>query len=64
MRLLGGAVLQLSDATGGSNAVDPGGRQRTFVNLGAGTIDHIVNDTGAPVTPDDVGLPSYVVSYP
>jgi hypothetical protein len=31
---------------------------------GVGTIDHVVNDTGAPVTPADVGVPSYVVSYP
>jgi len=30
----------------------------------AGTIDHVVNDVGAPVTPDMVGVPSYVVSYP
>ncbi len=29
----------------------------------AGTIDHVVNDVGAPVTPDFQG-PSYVVSYP
>jgi hypothetical protein len=34
------------------------------VNLGAGTIDHVVNDTGAPVTTAAVGAPSYVVSYP
>lgn len=32
----GGAVLQLADATGGSNAIDPGGHQATFVNLRAG----------------------------
>lgn len=32
----GGAVLQLADATGGSNAIDPGGYQATFVNLHAG----------------------------
>ena len=30
---------------------------------GAGTIDHVVNDTGAPVTPDFQG-PSDVTSYP
>jgi hypothetical protein len=30
----------------------------------AGTIDHVINDTGAPVTPDMVGQPSYVTSYP
>jgi hypothetical protein len=29
----------------------------------AGTIDHVINDTGAPVTPDFQG-PSTVVSYP
>jgi hypothetical protein len=34
------------------------------VNLSAGTIDHVVNDTGAPVTTAAVGAPSYVVSYP
>ena len=32
----GGAVLQLADATGGSNAIDPGGNQTTYVNLRAG----------------------------
>jgi hypothetical protein len=30
---------------------------------GAGTIDHVVNDVGAPVTPTYQG-PSTVVSYP
>ncbi len=34
------------------------------VNLGAGTIDHVINDTGAPVTAAAVGVPSNVVSYP
>ena len=34
------------------------------VNLGAGTIDHVINDTGAPVTSAAVGVPSFVVSYP
>jgi hypothetical protein len=34
------------------------------VDLAAGTIDHVINDTGAPVTPDAVGVPSNVVSYP
>ncbi len=34
------------------------------VNLGAGTIDHVINDTGAPVTTAAVGVPSNVVSYP
>ena len=33
----GAAVPHLSDATGGSNGVDPGGDQTTFVNLRAGT---------------------------
>ena len=32
----GGAVLQLADATGGANAIDPGGYQAAFVNLRAG----------------------------
>jgi len=32
------------------------------VNLGAGTIDHVVNDTGAPVDNSNTGTPSYVVS--
>lgn len=34
------------------------------VQLGAGTVDHVVNDTGAPVSGDAVGMPSFVVSYP
>ena len=34
------------------------------VNLGAGTIDHVVNDTGAPVDNSNTGTPSYVVDYP
>ncbi|MHA7283632.1 adenylyl cyclase [Arthrobacter sp. TMS2-4] len=34
------------------------------VNLGAGTIDHVVNNTGAPVSNDNTGTPSYVVRYP
>jgi len=34
------------------------------VNLGAGTIDHVVNDTGAPVDNSNTGQPSYVVEYP
>ena len=34
------------------------------VQLGAGTIDHVINNTGAPVTGDAVGVPSYVVDYP
>jgi len=34
------------------------------VNLSAGTIDHVVNDTGAPVDNTNTGKPSFVVSYP
>ncbi|NUT71401.1 adenylyl cyclase [Pseudarthrobacter sp. C4D7] len=33
------------------------------VNLGAGTLDHVVNDTGAPVSTDAVGIPSYVADF-
>jgi hypothetical protein len=33
------------------------------VNLGAGTIDHVINDTGAPVNSDAVGVGSYVVEF-
>ena len=34
------------------------------VELGAGTIDHVVNDTGDPVTSAAVGVPSFVVTFP
>ena len=34
------------------------------VELGAGTIDHVINDTGAPVTAAAIGVPSYVLSFP
>ena len=34
------------------------------VQLGAGTLDHVVNDTGAAVTSAAVGVPSTVVSFP
>ena len=34
------------------------------VNLGAGTIDHVVNDTGAPVDNTNTGQPSFVVEFP
>jgi hypothetical protein len=34
------------------------------VNLSAGTIDHVINDTGAPVSNAAIGVPSYVLSYP
>ncbi len=33
------------------------------VQLGAGTLDHVVNDTGAPVNSAAVGVPSYVVRF-
>jgi len=34
------------------------------VNLSAGTVDHVVNDTGAPVDSSASGVPSYVTSFP
>lgn len=34
------------------------------VDLGAGTIDHVVNDSGAAVTKAAIGTPSFVVRYP
>jgi hypothetical protein len=34
------------------------------VNLGAGTIDHVVNDTGGAVTTAAVGAPQYLTEYP
>lgn len=34
------------------------------VNLSAGTIDHVVNDTGAPVDNSNTGTPSFVVEFP
>ncbi|WP_245981888.1 adenylyl cyclase [Frondihabitans australicus] len=34
------------------------------VELGDGTLDHVVNDTGDPVTSAAVGTPSTVVSFP
>jgi len=34
------------------------------VNLEAGSIEHVVNDTGARVDSDAPGIPSYVVDYP
>jgi hypothetical protein len=34
------------------------------VELGAGTLDHVINDTGAPVTSAAIGTPSFVISYP
>ncbi|HEX6468851.1 MAG TPA: adenylyl cyclase [Streptosporangiaceae bacterium] len=46
--------------------VTPGVRMHDLltVNLSAGTIDHVVNDTGAPVTTDAIGVPSNVVGFP
>ncbi|HZB30543.1 MAG TPA: adenylyl cyclase [Streptosporangiaceae bacterium] len=46
--------------------VTPGVRMNHLltVNLSAGTIDHVVNDTGAPVTTDAIGVPSFVVGFP
>jgi hypothetical protein len=34
------------------------------VNLSAGTIDHVVNDTGAPVDNSNTGQPSFVTEFP
>jgi hypothetical protein len=34
------------------------------VNLGAGTIDHVVNGVGGPADTSRVGLPVYVTDYP
>jgi len=34
------------------------------VELGAGTLDHVVNDTGDPVTSAAVGIPSYLTTFP
>jgi hypothetical protein len=46
--------------------VRPGVRMHDLltVELGAGTLDHVVNDTGAPVTSAAVGVPSFVLSFP
>jgi hypothetical protein len=46
--------------------VTPGVRMRHLltVNLGAGTIDRVVNDTGDPVTSAAIGVASHVVRYP
>lgn len=45
--------------------VRPGVKLRSLltVNLGAGTIDHVVNNTGDPVSNANTGAPSYVVSF-
>ena len=34
------------------------------VNLGAGTVRHVVNDTGAQVDNSTTGQPAYVVDFP
>ena len=34
------------------------------VNLGAGTIDHVINDTGGPATTAAIGVPVYVTEFP
>lgn len=34
------------------------------VNLAAGTIDHVVDDTGGAATTDAIGVPQYVVEFP
>ena len=46
--------------------VTPGVRLHDLltVELGAGTLDHVVNDTGSAVTSAAVGVPSYLVSFP
>ena len=46
--------------------VTPGVRLHDLltVELGAGTLDHIVNNTGNAVTSAAVGIPSYLVSFP
>ncbi len=47
--------------------VTPGVKMHSLLTVSlnhAGTIDHVINDTGAPVTPDMVGIPSYVGSFP
>jgi hypothetical protein len=33
------------------------------VQLGTGTLDHVVNDTGDPVSPAAVGIPGFEVSF-
>ncbi|MDQ1581832.1 MAG: hypothetical protein QOD05_2607, partial [Microbacteriaceae bacterium] len=33
------------------------------VQLGAGTLDHVINDTGAPVNSAAIGAPSYVTDF-
>jgi hypothetical protein len=34
------------------------------VNLSAGTIDHVVNDIGAPVDNSNTGSPSFITLFP
>ncbi|GAA1890499.1 adenylyl cyclase [Lapillicoccus jejuensis] len=56
----------LHASSGFSVPVTPGVRLHDLltVNLGAGTIDHVVNDVGAPVSSAAIGVPSFVTSYP
>ena len=53
-------------ATGFSVPDRPGVRLHHVmtVNLGAGLIEHVVNDTGAPVDTSTTGTPSFVIDYP
>ena len=51
----GGATLMLADATGGSGAIDPGGRQTTYVNLRAGNYVALCFQAGG-----DGGAPHFV----
>lgn len=53
-------------ATGFSVPDRPGVRLHHVmtVNLSAGLIEHVVNDTGAPVDTSTTGTPSFVIDYP
>ncbi len=46
--------------------VTPGVRLHDLltVELGAGILDHVVNDTGSAVTSAAIGVPSYLVNVP
>jgi len=46
--------------------VTPGVRMHHLmtVNLSAGTIDHVINDTGGPATTAGIGQPVYVTEFP
>ena len=68
----GGSYIYMRDdpsihgAHGFEVPVAPGVRMHDLltVSLSAGTLDHVVNDTGAPVVPAKYPTTSYVVSYP